>query len=99
MIKLIQWKRSFQKTGELFGLSFVKIPLRSNAILNIENIDIYSSLRSISAYLHPCENSQPSRVRNYIQLFDELNNDGFDFTNGFNCSDFHNFEKLNILFY
>ena len=29
----------FYKTGEMNGRSYVKIPLRSNAILNIENND------------------------------------------------------------
>ena len=29
----------FYKTGEMNGLRYVKIPLRSSAILNIENID------------------------------------------------------------
>ena len=53
---------------------------------------------SILAYLHPCENSHPSRVRNYIQYFNELNSDGFDFTNGFECSDVHKIEKLKTLF-
>ena len=31
----------FYKTGELNGSSFVKIPLRSNALLNIKNDDSY----------------------------------------------------------
>ena len=44
----------FYKTGELKGSSNVKIPLRSSAILNTENIDKYCFLWSILAYLHPC---------------------------------------------
>ena len=32
-----------------------------------------------------------------MQFFDELNIEGFDFTNGFKCSDMHGFEKLNNL--
>ena len=31
----------FYKTGEINGRSYVKIPLRSNAILKIENTDKY----------------------------------------------------------
>ena len=54
-------------------------------------------LWKILAYLHPCENRHPSRVRNYKQYFNELNIDGFVFTNGFKCSDVHKVEKLNNL--
>ena len=38
-----------------------------------------------------------NRVSIYNQYFYELNNDGFDFTNGFKCCDMHRFEKLNNL--
>ena len=34
---------------------------------------------------------------NYTQKFDELNNDGFDFANGYICRDVHKFEKSNSL--
>ena len=37
--KIISMTIYFDKTGELKGSIYVKIPLRSNAILNIENID------------------------------------------------------------
>ena len=69
--------------------------MRSNAILNIENNDEHCFLWSILAFLHPCENNHPSRVRNHMQYFKELNIEGFDFSNGFKCSDVHKFEKLN----
>ena len=52
---------------------------------------------SILAKLHLCENDHPKRVSNYRINFDELNIDGFDFKNGFKCSDVHKFEKLNSL--
>ena len=52
----------FYKTNELNGSNYVKIPLRSNAILNIENNDKYCFLWSILAYLHPCNNNHPNRV-------------------------------------
>ena len=39
--KIISMKISFFKTGELDGSSYVKIPLRSSAILNVQNIDKY----------------------------------------------------------
>ena len=87
----------FYKTNEMNGSNYVKIPLRSNAILNIENNDKYCFLWSILAYLHPCNNSHPNRVSNYNQYFDELNSQDFDFTNGFKCRDVHKFNELNNL--
>ena len=95
--KITSKTKSFYKTGELNGSSYVKIPLRSFALINIENNDKFCFVWSILASLHPCENDHPNRVSNYKQYFDELNNDGFDFTNGFKCSDMHRFEKLNNL--
>ena len=52
----------FYKTNELNGSKFVKIPLRSNAILNVENNDKYCFLWSILSYLQPCNNNHPNRV-------------------------------------
>ena len=96
--KINSMKISFYKTVELNGTSYVKIPLRSSAILNIQNIDDkYCFIWSILASLHPCENTHPSRVNNYIQYFNELNFQSFDFTNGFKCSDVHRFNELNNL--
>ena len=77
----------FYKTSELNGTSYVKIPLRSSAILNIQNIDKYCFIWSILASLYPCENDHPNRVSNYRKYFNELNINDFDFTNGFKCSD------------
>ena len=56
---------SFYKSGELNRSSYVKVPLRSSAILNIENNDKYCFLWSILASLHPCNITHPSRVLNY----------------------------------
>ena len=42
-------KKSFYKTSELKRSNYVRIPLRSNAVLNIENSDKYCFLWSISA--------------------------------------------------
>ena len=41
------------KTVEMNSLCYVKISLRSNAILNIQNDDFYCFIWSILAYLHP----------------------------------------------
>ena len=52
---------------------------------------------SILAKLHPSENDHPKIVLYYESYFNELNIEGFDFTNGFRCSDMFRFEKLNNL--
>ena len=52
---------------------------------------------SILASLHPCENDHPNRVNIYIQYFNELNFQNFDFTNDFKCSDIQKFNELNNL--
>ena len=79
------------------GRSYVEIPLRSSATLNIENYNKYCFLWSILAYLHPCNNNHRNTVSNYKQYFNELNIRDFDFTNGFKCSDVHKFERLKNL--
>ena len=79
------------------GSNYVKIPLRSNAILNNENNDKYCFLWSILASLHPCNNTHPNRVSIFKQYFNEFNNNGFDFANGFKCSNVHKLNELNRL--
>ena len=79
------------------GSHFVKIPLRSNAILNIENNDKYCFIWSILASLYRCKNKHPNRVSEYKHCFKELNIQIFDFTNGFKCSDVQKFNDLNNL--
>ena len=95
--KFSSMKIRFYKTEELKGSSYVKIPLRSNALKNIKNNDKYCFIWSILASLHPCENDHPNRVSDYIQYFNELNFQSFDFTNGFKCNDVHKFNDLNNL--
>ena len=90
-------KVQFYKTGEINGSSYFKIPLRSNALINIKNNDKFCFIWSILASLHPCENDQPNRVSNYEQNVDELNFQNFDFTNGSKCNDVHKFNELNNL--
>ena len=86
--------KSFHESSELNGSSSVKILSRSSALVNIKNDDKYCLIWSILASLHPYENGNPNRVSNYKQDFNELNIQGFDFSNGFKCSDMHRFEKL-----
>ena len=55
---------------------------------------------SISAHLHPVKTSDRgnlTRVSNCRSIFDELNSQVFDFTNGFKCSDVTRFGKLKII--
>ena len=85
----------FSKTGEINGSNFVRIPLRSNAILNIENIEKHCFLWSILVSLHPCNFNHPKRVSKFKQYFNEKIIQGFDFTNRFDCSDVHKFKELN----
>ena len=87
----------FYKTTEMNGSNYVKIPLRSSAILNVENKDKHCFLWSILAYLHPCNNNHPNRVSIYRPNFNELNIQDFDFSKGFRCSDVHRFNELNNL--
>ena len=87
----------FYKTVELNGSNYVKISSRSNAILNIEKNDKYCFIWYILASLHPCNNNHPNRVSNYKQYFNELNINGFDFANGFKCSNVHKFNELKNL--
>ena len=95
--KINSMKISFYKTTEMNGTSYVKIPLNSNAFLNVQNNDKYCFIWSILASLHPCENTHPSSVNNYLQYFNELKFQSFDFTNGFKCGDIHKFNELNNL--
>ena len=87
----------FYETGITNGSNYVKIPLRPNAILNIEKNDKYCFLWSILACLHPSNNNHPNRVSNYKQNFIKLIIEDFDFTNGFKCSDVHKIIELKNL--
>ena len=95
--KLYSMTYYFYKTNEMNGSNYIKIPLRSNAILNIENNVKYCFLWSILASLYPCNNNHPNRVSNYKQYFNELNIQGFDFSRGFKCIDVHKFNETNNL--
>ena len=62
--KINTMKIYFFKTGELNGSNYVKFPLRSNSILDIDNIDKYCFIWSILASLYPCNINHPKRVSN-----------------------------------
>ena len=95
--KINSMKISFYKSTELNGTSYVKNPLRSKSILNFQNNDNYCFIWSILASPYPCENTHSSRVNIYLQFFNELNFQKFDFTKSFKCSDVHKFIVLNNL--
>ena len=95
--KLYSMTIYFYKTNEMNGSNFIKIPLRSNAILNIENNDKYCFLWSILASLYPCNINHPNRVSNYRQNFNELNIQVSDFSRGFKRIDVHKFSEINNL--
>ena len=87
---------SYCNTGNVDRSSYVRVPLRSSAIINIKNYDKYCFLWSILAKLHPCENNS-NIVSSYRKYFNELIIEGFDFTDGFRCGDLYRLEKLNNL--
>ena len=87
----------FYKNTEMNGSNYIKIPLRSNGILNVENNDKYCFLWSILASLYPCNNNHPNKVSNYKPYFNELNIQDFDFSRGFRCSDVHKFNEVTNL--
>ena len=90
----------FHKTGEMNGSSYVKNPLRSSVMLSIQNFDKNCLVCSVLVYLHPIadsRNDHPKRVSNYRHFMFDLNIQGFDSSNKFNCFDVRKFEKLNNL--
>ena len=87
----------FYKTSEVIGSSYLKIPIRSSAAVNIKSDGKYCFLRSILPHFHPItisQNGHPSKVSKNTQYFNELNVDGFNFTNVFKSTDVHGLEKL-----
>ena len=84
----------FYQTVIMNGSNYVKIPLRSKAVLNFENNDNYCFIWSKLAELYPCINNHPNTVSNYRKYFYEFKIEAFNLTNGFNCGDVHRFENL-----
>ena len=84
----------FHKTNPINGMTYVEFPIRTNAILNIQNNDTYCFLWSILANIHPV-NENPQRVSKYIPYQNELNITNIDFSNGMKITDIDKFENLN----
>ena len=87
-------KTYFHKTNPINAMTHVEFPIRTNAILNIQNNDTYCFLWRILASIHPV-NKDPQRVSKYIPYQNELNITDIDFSNGIKITDIDNFEKLN----
>ena len=82
--------RYFFNATEMNGWSHVLIPLKNSAILNIQDEDKYCIIWSLLAQFHPIaesENGHPTRVSKYRHYFNQLNIQGVDFADGFECSD------------
>ena len=84
----------FHKTNPINGRTYIEFPIRTNAILNIQNNDSYCFLWSILASIHPV-NKDPQRVSKYITYKNELNIADIDFSNGMRITDIDKFERLN----
>ena len=69
--KLNSLRTRFFKTGELNRSSYVRIPLKSSALISNKHDDKYCFLWSILVKLHACENDHRNRVSNYREVFDE----------------------------
>ena len=86
-------KNFFHKTNALNGMTYVKFPIRTNSILNIQKADTYCFLWSILANIHPVDKN-PQRVSKYEPYRDELNINDIDFTNRMRIVDIPRFERL-----
>ena len=84
----------FHKTNPINGMTYVEFPIRTKAILNIQNNVMYCFLWSSLAGIHPV-NENPHRVSKYIPYQNELKLTDIDFINGMRITDIHKFENLN----
>ena len=87
-------KTFFFKTGEINESLYVKLPLRTSALLDLKIDDKYCFNWSILAHLHPWKRNKPTKASNHKQYFGEVNIEGFEFSDGFKGSDVHKFEKF-----
>ena len=79
------------------GLSYVKVPLRKTANVNIEIKDKHCFLWSLLTCLQLCNSNDRNTVSNYRQFFSQFSIQSFDYTNGFKYSDIHKIIELNDL--
>ena len=98
--KINSMTKFFYETIEMNRPSYVRTPLKSLVIINIQNDDKYCFIWSILAHLHPIadsKNGHATRVSIYRKYLFDLSIEGFDFNNGIKFRDVHKFEKLNNL--
>ena len=88
---------SFYKTTRINGSYYVKNPVRSSTISTIENDDKYYFLWSILASVHSSKIIILIEYQVKDYFFDQSTYQNFDFSDRFNCSDFHINEKKNNL--
>ena len=88
-------KKYFHKTKSSNGMTNVQCPIRTNSILNFQNVDTYCFLWSILASIHPFD-KDPQRVSKYTPYREELNINNIDFTNGMRIVDIPSFETFNF---
>ena len=77
--------------------NYLKLLLRSSAILTFENDKKHCFFQSILSSLHRCNKNIPNRVSIYRQYFIEINKQAFDFSDGFKYNYIHIFEKIKNL--
>ena len=87
-------KLYFHKTNPINGQTYIKLPIRTKSILNIQNNDTYCFVWSILAAIHPVD-KDPQRVSKYEPYRNELDISNIDFTNGMRIIDIPKFENLN----
>ena len=84
----------FHKTNPLNGMTYVKYPIRTNSILNIQNIDTFCFPCSILANIHPVDEDL-QRFNKYYPYRNELNITNIDCTNGMKIVNIPRFKILN----
>ena len=91
--KIIYSEVEFYKQNGIRGNSYVKLPMRSNAFLNIQNEEKFCFIWSILAKSYPI-NKHAYRVEYYKNHFNKYNISDIDFTKSMHISDIPKFERL-----
>ena len=77
--RILQIELKIHPYRNKLGGSYVELPIKTSAILNIDNTgDDFCFVWSILAYLHPTHD-HPNRVNNYKPYINELNLTGINF--------------------
>ena len=84
----------FYKQNGVLGNSYVKLPIRSNAYINIKNKDNFCFIWSILARMYPV-NEYVDRVSKYDKHFNKIRIGDIDLSKGMFVTDVPKFERLN----